>query len=107
LSYPNQIDWESACLENCGLIMFWVPRNLDTMPAFTTNIEFGEWMAKDPLKVVYGRPDDAPNMRYMDYKYNKLLETNYIFNNLDMLVKFAVRYLINQYALFGDDNPNV
>lgn len=91
--YNNQIEWEHHCLETCSLIMFWVPRDIKgNMPAFTTNIEFGYWIAKAPHKVVYGRPEQADNMKYMDYMYNKI--THYpIPNKLDKLIKKTIVFL--------------
>lgn len=68
-SYDGQIEWEQICLHACGKIVFWVPRDLDTMPAFTTNVEFGYWIAKDNKKVIYGRPDSSPKNRYLDWMY--------------------------------------
>lgn len=86
--YTKQIEWEHYCLDKCTIIMFWVPRDIKgNMPAFTTNIEFGYWMATDKSKVVYGRPDQADNMRYMDYLYDKLWEGKLKpANNLNRLV---------------------
>jgi hypothetical protein len=98
VEYTNQIEWEHQCLDNCSTILFWVPRCLKTMPAFTTNIEFGMYMERDPLKVVYGRPNEAPNNRYMDYLYTKkLLDIEGVrafrvrpFTNLALAVKYCV-----------------
>jgi len=39
------------------------------MPAFTTNVEFGTYVKSG--RIVYGRPDDAPNNRYLDWLYKK------------------------------------
>lgn len=75
-NYDAQCEWEHEYLNEADWIAFWVPRNLETMPAFTTNIEFGYWMAENPDKVIYGRPDGAPKTKYLDWLYqNKLGET--------------------------------
>ena len=37
------------------------------MPAFTTNVEFGYWIHTG--KVLYGRPDDAKKIKYLDWLY--------------------------------------
>src|ERR1035437_8917141 len=39
-----QTPWEVKNLQESNLIAFWIPRDLETMPGFTTNIEFGEHM---------------------------------------------------------------
>lgn len=67
--YLTQVQWERIGLFKCNVIAFWVPRDLKTMPAFITNIEFGYWMAKDPKKVVYGRPPHTPKNDYLDWLF--------------------------------------
>lgn len=67
--YDNQVDWERQGLYNCDAIVAWVPRDMETMPALTTNVEFGFWMGKEPKKVFYGRPADAFATRYLDWMY--------------------------------------
>ena len=62
--YNDQVEWEARCLNMSDCILFWVPRELETMPAFTTNVEFGKWQAHH-LKVVFGCPKDAPKTRYL------------------------------------------
>src|SRR5581483_11776507 len=42
--YIEQVEWEWKGLEDCSIIVFWVPRDLQTMPAFTTNVEFGSYV---------------------------------------------------------------
>lgn len=79
--YIDQIEWEEQCLHLADCILFWVPRNLETMPAFTTNTEWGVW--QNSGKVVFGAPPEAVKVRYQRYyaeKFqvptaNSLLET--------------------------------
>jgi hypothetical protein len=33
--YNNQVSWETEGLQKAAAILTWVPRNLETMPAFT------------------------------------------------------------------------
>lgn len=65
-SYGGQIDWELMGLEKADVILFWIPRNLETLPGFTTNIEFGEWMKSG--KIVIGAPPESPKNDYIKYR---------------------------------------
>lgn len=67
--YLTQVEWEQKALENSTAIVFWVPRDLKTMPAMTTNVEFGIYH-KQP-NVFYGRPNSAPKCGYLDFCYKK------------------------------------
>lgn len=67
--YEGQVEWEDAALNQADCILFWVPRDLDTMPAFTTNDEWGYW--KSSGKVVFGAPEDAPKMAYQKHYAEK------------------------------------
>lgn len=62
-TYQKQIDWELYGLERADIIMFWIPRDLITMPGFTTNVEFGMYVSSG--RVVLGFPEDAPKMKYL------------------------------------------
>ena len=62
-------DWEDRHLHAADCILFWIPRELKTMPAFTTNIEFGECMKSG--KVVLGAPEWAKKMDYIRVKAKK------------------------------------
>jgi 8-oxo-dGTP pyrophosphatase MutT (NUDIX family) len=69
--YEGQVDWEEKFLNIADCIVFWVPRDLETMPAFTTNVEYGAWNCSG--KIVFGAPPDAPKNSYLKYyakKYN-------------------------------------
>jgi hypothetical protein len=57
--------WEFYGLSESDVIMFWIPRTRELI-GLTTNHEHGYWMARDRSKVVYGRPDDAYRMTYLD-----------------------------------------
>ena len=87
--YTDQVDWEHDSMANAKAIVIWVPRCLETMPAFTTNVEFGYWLVKRPEAVLYGRPDLAPNTRYLDWLYVK--ETaRPVHDSLESLLQSAI-----------------
>jgi len=85
--YLNQVEWERDALSNASVIVFWIPRSLPDMPAFTTNVEFGYWIHTG--KVIYGRPDDSEKNRYLDWLYEKDMNIK-PFNNIDDLLANAV-----------------
>jgi 8-oxo-dGTP pyrophosphatase MutT (NUDIX family) len=61
--YDDQIEWELTGLRRADCVLFWVPRDLGTMPAFTTNVEFGLFASSG--RAVLGAPPDAPKLRYL------------------------------------------
>lgn len=91
----RQMEWEWTALENCGCIVFWVPRCLnrdDTenyLEGYTTNIEFGRYTAERPRNVVYGRPITADKCEYMDILYERKIG-RYIRTSLDLTLYDAV-----------------
>jgi len=89
-NYLDQVEWENEALydaSNMGCIAAWVPRELEKMPAFTTNVEFGRFV--DCGRFVYGRPDGAPKTGYLDWLYQK--ETGWApCTSLEALMEFAV-----------------
>ncbi len=87
-NYLTQVEWEKSGLEGSSAIVFWVPRNLETMPAFTTNIEFGLYLGSG--KAVYGRPDECPKNDYLDWVYRDRQKRE-PHNDLKMLLQEAVQ----------------
>ncbi len=87
--YIDRAEWEREALANATIIIFWVPRELAKMPAFTTNVEFGYWLAKKPTSIIYGRPDDARKIRYLDWLYKKESDKK-IFNTLEATIDYAL-----------------
>jgi hypothetical protein len=94
VDYMDQVEWEWAGLHN-SVRAFWVPRNLQTMPAFTTNVEFGLYLESG---IVYGRPDDAHNCRYLDWIYNRVTGLH-PHHNLQDLLQQAVLVASQGYAV--------
>lgn len=88
MSYAEGVKWEEHLLEIADQILFWVPRSKE-MPAFTTNVEFGEWMKSG--KVVLGYPEDAERMRYLEAKVNKYGSKTY--DNLEDTIKACIANL--------------
>lgn len=87
-NYDNQVWWEREALYNADAIAFWIPRS-EKLPAFTTNVEYGYWIAKNSSKVIYGRPDNSEKNRYLDWLYQT--ETgNKPINNLEELLRKAI-----------------
>ncbi len=70
--YLGQIEWELLNLKRADLIVFWIPRQLATMPGYTTNLELGRYCESG--RVVMGHPDDAEKMAYPDYIYTKITD---------------------------------
>jgi len=70
--------WEFNGLNMSTVIMFWIPRTKELI-GLTTNHEHGYWLARDRRKIVYGRPDDAYRMTYLDIMWVE----DHKFRNLD------------------------
>ncbi len=68
--YDHQVEWETEALDRASVILFWVPRKLPNMPAFTTNDEWGFW--KSSGKCVFGAPPWAEKVRYQRWWARKL-----------------------------------
>jgi nucleoside 2-deoxyribosyltransferase len=69
--YSGQIEWELEAMEKADIILFHINRRVQGMPGFTTNIEFGYWIAKDKSKIVLSIPDKSEKMEYIKYLANK------------------------------------
>ncbi|MGW9439611.1 nucleoside 2-deoxyribosyltransferase domain-containing protein [Streptomyces sp. NPDC055607] len=66
--YEHQVDWETDAREAADAILFWIPRDMRTMPGMTTNVEFG--LDVTTGRAILGVPADCPNPernRYLAY----------------------------------------
>src|SRR5574343_550291 len=61
--YDDQVQWEWTALNKATVILCWVPRDLKTMPAMTTNVEFGFYVASG--KLLFGAPPEAQKVGYL------------------------------------------
>lgn len=68
--YVDQVEWETAALNAADVIVFWIPRDMSTLPGLTTNVEFGIWA--DSGKVILGYPEEAEHVRYLQHMADKL-----------------------------------
>ena len=77
--------WEFTGLRRADVILFWIPRTKDLIDweaktlttgliALTTNWEHGYWVGRQQEKCVYGRPDDAYRMGYLDIMWKAAAE---------------------------------
>jgi hypothetical protein len=86
--------WEDNGLERADCDMFWICRTRECY-GLNTNSEHGYWLAKDPMKLVYGRPDDAFRIDYNDVMWKKVFKKEFneeepIYNSLEETVKAAI-----------------
>ncbi|MFE2943424.1 nucleoside 2-deoxyribosyltransferase domain-containing protein [Streptomyces sp. NPDC059255] len=66
--YETQVDWETDARAAATAILFWIPRDLHTLPGMTTNVEFGLDVSSG--RAVLGCPPHCPNPernRYLIY----------------------------------------
>jgi len=71
----DQVEWETNALNQADVIVFWVPRDMRTLPGLTTNVEFGLWA--DTGKCVLGTPPEAEHVRYFQWMATKMKIPNY------------------------------
>jgi len=89
--YTGQIDWEWAGLKAATVIAFWVPRNMVTMPALTTNVEWGTWASSG--KCVLGTPPGAEHVRYLHAMAQRLEVPALADTTLERTMQEAVKNL--------------
>lgn len=88
--YTDQAMWERLALTEATVICFWIPRTLPDMAGFTTNVEFGYWLHSN--KVIYGRPDYAKKVKYLDWLY-ELDYDKKPYHNLEDLLKGTIELI--------------
>lgn len=57
--YDHQVEWETLARAQADVILYWIPRDVVTLPGFTTNVEFG--LDATSGRAVLGCPPDCPN----------------------------------------------
>lgn len=69
-NYDDQVETEEQMLHMADCIVCYIPRDMETMPALTSNDEWGCW--KYSGKTVFGAPETAVKVSYQRYYANKL-----------------------------------
>lgn len=95
-NYTEQYEWERKALENTTAIAAWVPRDLEKLPAFTTNVEFGYYVRQPNF--FYGRPENTPKTKYLDWLY-KLERKRPPTKDLELLLLMAEAYATANYFM--------
>jgi ADP-ribose pyrophosphatase YjhB (NUDIX family) len=90
-NYLEQVEWETQHLEMADAIFAWVPRDMKTsLKGLTTNIELGRYIESG--KLFYGRPEQADNIRYLDWWYHQITKRPAA-NTLEQLAEEVITYL--------------
>ncbi len=88
--------WEFNGLKSCNVILFWIPRTKELI-GLTTNWEHGYWAGKYMEKLIYGRPDDAYRIDYIDTMWEAIHQdegrTFQIYNTLEDTIKASINKL--------------
>lgn len=110
--HDAQVNWEIDALGRAAVTLFWIPRDLELLPGFTTNTEFGFMLALRPHRTVLGVPIDTPKTSYQIHIYKHFhrfmkafdmpgddvdFSTSWPYSDLKSACKRAV-YLTNAYA---------
>jgi hypothetical protein len=61
--YDQQMAWELEAMRRADVLLFWIPAERDTFPAYTTRVEFGCHVHTG--KITLGIPRDAYKTRYI------------------------------------------
>ena len=70
----KQTEWEYKAMCTASAIVFWIPRSKEH-PAFTTNLELGQWWGKKGVYV--GFPNDSWKNEYVDCRLKLMNEPRY------------------------------
>ncbi len=87
----KQASWEWERLDKCSAIVMWIPRNLEYLPGFTSNVEFGRYVSS--RRFFYGRPNSTLKTGYLDLLYRKETRGQRPHHYLHELLKDTIAWL--------------
>lgn len=90
MDFLNQVDWERETLMRADVIVFYIPRKLPELPGFTTNVEYGMYLAKKPEACLLACPEGSEKNRYLEWLYTKEKPGATIYRTLEDVLKEAV-----------------
>lgn len=91
--FINQASWERQGLQTAGVIIFYIPRKLPELPGFTTNVEFGMWLARKPEQTLLCCPEGSEKNRYLIWLYNEEKPDSKVFTDLHSVIREALKML--------------
>lgn len=91
MDFLNQVEWERDGLVASDVIVFYIPRKLPELPGFTTNVEYGMYLAKKPEACILCSPEGAEKNRYLEWLYIKEKPNAVIYKTLQDVLKEAVK----------------
>ena len=86
----KQTTWEFEAMNKATAIVFWIPRSKEH-PAFTTNLELGQWWGKKGVYV--GFPNESWKNEYIDCRLELMKSPR--FDNLETMLEQVVSDLNN------------
>lgn len=93
-NHRKQVDWETEGLHKAHRIFFWIPRS-EELPAYTTNIEFGEWFKSG--KIIVGWPNTAIRNDYLQDRLDKI-----------NVVRFhKIQEMVDDYMKYAETEPKI
>ncbi len=99
--YERQVEWEWDALGRAQRVLFWVPRNLETMPGFTTNIEFGMMAMYNHERMILGFPPGAKKVRYLASVANNYNRFAKAFDKPSMNENIPILHTLKEAVLYG------
>src|SRR5574344_1000379 len=84
----KQTEWEYEAMKKASAIIFWIPRTKEH-PAFTTNLELGQWWGKKGVFVGY--PKDSIKNEYIGVRMKMMGQK--VYDNLEDLCYAAIQDL--------------
>jgi 8-oxo-dGTP diphosphatase len=98
-----QFDWVTEAMDRADAIVFWVPRDLQTLHGYSTNIEWGLYARS--RNVVWGAPEDAQLVGWAE-RYAKKYQVPVV-RDLKMALRVALEHLIGSGALREGDDARI
>lgn len=91
MEFDDQVEWERDGLMNSDVIVFYIPRKLPNMPGFTTNVEYGMYLARRPDNVILCIPPDSEKNRYLEWLYTKEKPKDIVHKDLETVLIEAIK----------------
>lgn len=95
----RQYAWEKSMMDHAHCILFWIPRDMATMPALTTNVEWGRYESSG--RVILAMPEmmnDLPTKGREYLAFHAALHNVRVFNALRPALDYAIDVFLKDAA---------